>query len=324
MSYRSLFSPVHVNGLTYQDGGMRQHNNPVNLALWESRVVWPHVDQPDVVVSLGTGTEIATSPKASEFRHIFKDGFIPRLYRSFKSSLDGQLAWNDLWNRLSERSRQDYFRLNIPCPGSESSPDDVGAMDNLSQRVKVSPSGPSERREVLSALLVSCFFFELSEPPQYENGVYYCVGSIRARISGHGLLRAVFRLHGKYLEFYKDNESLGCFLDERDICDMCHCYRRRIRFIIRRLEESFTLCLKWDGTSMRKLSAFPQALDWFIGQQRLESHFGNSNHGAPGSVRCTLCTASDRREVRSVGKGQKRLRSPTSPKLKHKKASRLV
>ena len=93
----SLFKPAGIQGVgTFQDGGLK-HNNPVDLALWESKQIWPPNTAPDVVLSLGTGTEdCLKSLKAPHFRHVLNDGFIPRLCRSFMSSLDGQRAWQDL------------------------------------------------------------------------------------------------------------------------------------------------------------------------------------------------------------------------------------
>jgi len=86
-----MFRPAYIAAVgAFQDGGLK-HNNPVNLALWESRRIWPEGSSPDVVLSLGTGTyQQSTSPDAPHFRHILNDGFIPRLCRSFMSTLNGE------------------------------------------------------------------------------------------------------------------------------------------------------------------------------------------------------------------------------------------
>jgi hypothetical protein len=51
-----LFPPIRITGLgPFWDGAMSRYNNLINLALWESRRLWPVIKNPDVVVSIGTG-----------------------------------------------------------------------------------------------------------------------------------------------------------------------------------------------------------------------------------------------------------------------------
>jgi hypothetical protein len=63
-----LVKPAYISVIgTFQDGGLK-HNNPVNLALWECLHIWPSVVKPDLLVSLGTGTDREIqSPSASHF-----------------------------------------------------------------------------------------------------------------------------------------------------------------------------------------------------------------------------------------------------------------
>ena len=78
----------------FQDGGLR-HNNPINLTLWESRYIWPAIEKPDIVLSLGTGVEKESLfPRAPNFRNLIQDEFISRLTSSFISLLTGQGPWN--------------------------------------------------------------------------------------------------------------------------------------------------------------------------------------------------------------------------------------
>ena len=98
----------------FQDGGLK-FNNPINPALWESIQICSSVDKPDLVVSLGTGTqEIASHSHALSSQGQFHDSFVPQLWRSFMSSLNGQLPWTELLNRLDITDHQKYMRLNVP------------------------------------------------------------------------------------------------------------------------------------------------------------------------------------------------------------------
>lgn len=73
-----LFSSVEVPGVgNLQAGGMKCHNNPVNVALSEAKNLWPIISDPDVVVSLGTGLEtVNQSFKTSSFHNFLMDGWI--------------------------------------------------------------------------------------------------------------------------------------------------------------------------------------------------------------------------------------------------------
>jgi len=63
--------------------------------------------------------------KASHFRHVFNDDFIPRLCRSFMFSLDDERVWRELRNRLNDNAKIDYFRFNISINEDEIRIDDI-------------------------------------------------------------------------------------------------------------------------------------------------------------------------------------------------------
>lgn len=232
-----LFRPAQISSVgTFQDGGLK-HNNPINLALWESRHIWPAVDKPDIVVSLGTGTEKdSLSLCAPSFRNVFQDGFLQRLRRFFVSSLQGQRAWTELWNNLDDRSREDYFRLNIFFPGEEPAMDDINRMNELRECVYLQPNSEYDPQRTTFALLVSTFFFELNGIPVYQTGRYYCSGIIRCRLKGSVICQALNRIHQATLTFMTDNEILGYFEASQDLCDICSRYKKMwiLLYVIRR------------------------------------------------------------------------------------------
>ena len=77
-----------------QDGGVGKHNNPVDPAHWENQVLWDV--EPDLMVSVGTGyARQPNSPKVPRTRHGLRDGYIPRLFRSFMALLSGENNWID-------------------------------------------------------------------------------------------------------------------------------------------------------------------------------------------------------------------------------------
>ncbi len=286
----SLFKPTHIRGIgTFQDGGLK-HNNPVNLALWKSHQIWPSVVQPDIVVSLGTGTEKdCTSPRAPNFRHVLRDGFIPRLYRSFLSSLDGEGTWRELMNRLDERSRGDYFRLNISFSDQEPAIDDIDCMNDLRASVHLRPRMFQDIKSIASALLASTFFFELITIPLFGSCMFHCQGIIRCRLQDNVIIQALARIHSSNLSFVTDFGTLGLLNPKEDVCHLCHRYCKQVDFYIRHPSDSIVVYLQSDPHKRRKLGGFPQTMDWFVRQQNLDAVFGTANHGAPGKLDCRAC-----------------------------------
>ena len=149
-----------------------------------------------------------SSPKAPKFRHVFNDGFIPRLFRSLMSSLDSERTWRDLSNRLDDSSKADYFRLNVLFRGDEPRLDDVHCMDDLRRSVQLQPDGPKDTASIAFALLVASFYFELDTLPALEANRYYCRGFLRCRNNSRAVLNSLAKIHSN-LEFVTDFESLG-------------------------------------------------------------------------------------------------------------------
>jgi len=316
-----LVRPAYIPAIgTFQDGGLK-HNNPVNLALWESRQIWPSVTRPDLVVSLGTGTGRAVkSPSAPNFRHVFKDGFVPRLYRSFMSSLDGQSVWRDFINGLDERSREDYFRFNICFPDEEPALDNTDSMDALRESVHLQTKSIQDCADTASALLISSFFFELAVLPQFDSGLYRCRGTIRCRLRGAVMIRSLIKLHPSHLEFVTDTETLAPFSGDSDVCGLCHRYCKQVEFYVRHPNDIMTISLQIGLGKRRKIGGFPQSMSWFVRQQNLDALFGTSDHGNLGGLSCQRCisgqsVAANKTAKRRVGQRE----SLSSNKLKRRR-----
>jgi hypothetical protein len=273
---------------SFQDGGLK-HNNPVYLALWESDQIWTSHAARDVVLSLGTGTDCdPTSPVAPSFRHFLVDGFIPRLYRSSMSSLDGEVTWKHLQNSLDEKSKSDYFRLNVHLQGQPVM-DDTACMDGLRELVRAFHS-LEDYGNIAAALLVSSFYFELTALPRLEGGLYKCNGTIRCRGHANAVVESLLNLYFGPLEFATDSRLLGSLDPKSDFCQRCNRYGKRVSFYVQHLSETFTLFLAAEDVGKRrKLSGFPQSMEWFIQQQHLRATFGAADYGCPGRLRCADC-----------------------------------
>ena len=261
-----------------QDGGLA-HNNPASLAEWECRQIWPQHQKPDIVVSLGTGiSERPGSQDESQLHSFLLNGFVPRLWRSFMSSLDGQRAWADLLNRLDEKARADYFRLNVSLPGKEVAIDDIDSMEKLRFSVRQQPQ--SLCSDVSAALLVSSFFFELTKAPEFHSGSYRCEGLIRCRLSADVIFQALLNSGQPSWVFMMDSELLGHYTPMLDRCQYCSRYRKLVTFCVRHPSDHLNINMQNPRLQRRKISGMPETLEWFVSQQHLRSDFGNPFHGA--------------------------------------------
>jgi hypothetical protein len=83
---------------------------------------------------------------------VIKDWSIPRLFHFLMSKTDTRKAWQELWNSLDEKSRQDYFRFNAFFSGPEPALDNTDCMDDLSRSVPLQWAEGWKR--ALSAFLI--------------------------------------------------------------------------------------------------------------------------------------------------------------------------
>lgn len=261
------FKPKCLPGLgTFQDGGLR-HNNPVNIALWESGVIWPETNL-DILLSMGTGSSV-TSKKPS------RNGFIPRLVRSFLSSMDGEDTWQQLCNRLPREVKDKYFRFNVKFNGSEPAIalDSVDKMQELEQRGRTEIN-LGKKIDAAESLIAKQFYFELEALPIYRGGRYQCAGRIFCRFSGARQLALLTRLSQNSAHFLLGERPMtGVQLDGDTYCKI---FQPKVEFSVEGLEEEVTIFLRSGSTKL--ISGFPTSIAFLIRCQGLDAAFGVSNH----------------------------------------------
>ena len=277
----------------------------MDLALWESRRIWPQIERPDVVISLGTGTEQSLGvPEAPNARHLLQDGFIPRLYRSFLSSLDGERIWQEFVNGLEEIARRSYFRLNVTLPTRSLAIDDTRCMDDLRDAVYISPTLDNDIESAATALLVSMFYFQLSSIPTDYRRMSLCVGFIKCRMQGPAVVESLYKLHQtSSMVFTADcHQRLGEIGNE-NFCNGCGFYSQGVSFHVKHPSENLCLYLEIDHKPI-KISGFPQNMQWFVDQQHLDSTFGSDCHkivNDDAGCRCNATVVRRKKRKRSNG-----------------------
>ena len=289
--------------------------------MWKSCQIWPSVTRPDLVVSLRTGTERAVkSPSAPNFQHVFKDEFVPQLYRSFMSSLNDQSVWRDFINRLDERSWEDYFCFNICFPDEEPALDNTNLMNALQESVHLQTKSIQNCADTASALLILLFFFELAVLSQFDSSLYRCRGTIRCQLRGAVMIRSLIKLHSLHLKFVTDTETLASFSEDLNVCGLCHWYCKQVEFYVRHPNDIMTISLQIGLGKRRKIDGFPQSMSWFVRQQNLDALFGTSDHDNLNDLSCQRCisgqsVAANKTAKRRVGQRE----SLFSNKLKRRR-----
>ena len=218
------------------------------------------------------------------------NGFVPRLWRSFMSSIDGQRVWRDFYNRFDARTRADNFRLNVYLPFEEPGIDDISRMDELRSSVHSQTKHNRECPEVVIALLISSFYFELLGTPTYSSGKYTCNGVIRSRLSGSVCISVSERLLQPEWSFVMNTIILGRFEKADDLCPQCRRYSKKVRFTVRDLNETITIYMRsQDHDQKRKISGFPRTVAWFLSEQYLGWVFGTPYQDADEHHSCIAC-----------------------------------
>ena len=288
---------------------MSGHNNPVRIALSERLRNDPSLLTPDVVVSLGTGAQkTSASPRATDFRHVILDGYVPRLWRSYMSSFNGQKTWEELMNSVDERKREDFFRLNTILPSNEPAIDNVDRMDELRESVHI----PQMYRDCKMTLYA--FYFELASCERVREGQYRCHGTIRCRLPGMSIIKLLTRINISNLTFTTGVETLGHYEDRLDLCALCHRYQKKVDFLVRHPTELVTIYCESIKQGRRKISAFPQTIRWFENHKHLDAPFGTAFHRDSRNRSCKVCVPGLGLK-RQIFDGQQRSKFYKKPRL---------
>jgi patatin-like phospholipase/acyl hydrolase len=163
---------------SYIDGAVF-HNNPIEVAEKERKLLWPELQDsyPDIVLSLGTAT--SPSLKRAESVQIAQRGMVNHaaaLLRIAKNHLATSIECDRIWEKyldnLPRNIKQSRFvRINPELAGEIPSLDDVKAMPELQKNVRNRLKHDSMIRSLAFQLLATSFYFEHLGPIAEKEGV---------------------------------------------------------------------------------------------------------------------------------------------------------
>jgi hypothetical protein len=171
--FKSFFNPAA--GVKCRDGGIRD-NNPVQIAVNESRAVWDDKSSFDVVLSVGAGTVASGSPPSTPSTVSLLPEWVVEFFMSLMQQLNGEEAWDRFHKAADLKLRLRSRRLNVRFTGSKEpgldAVDQIDRMlDEASKHHFITPDHPDDAvaiiphvsngiSEVALRLRASLFFFE--------------------------------------------------------------------------------------------------------------------------------------------------------------------
>ncbi|KAK3672622.1 hypothetical protein LTR78_007434 [Recurvomyces mirabilis] len=273
-----FFRPKAIENVgTFQDGGL-QHNNPLNLALWELRHLWPDRSTPDFALSIGTGySESLLSRACVGTQSPVRDRFIARLFKTFMKSLDGEKMWKEFHNSLPDYAKQRYHRINIAVEGSEPAIDDIASMHNLKRQALAFLERDNNLQAALDAMISSLFYFELEDVPEQCETGYVCDGHIYCRLAlpPNGRRWLFTQLTKTSSFFIILGQPIACV--DRTSKNLPS-FRRRVRFTIGSLDENIGITLRGITDSPTAISGMPKTAKQLVEMQGLTADFGCLDH----------------------------------------------
>lgn len=257
---------------TLQDHGALE-NDPVLSAMTEVAKLYPHLEEPDFIVSLGTGelTEADHAQDGDELKQDWGNGGLLRLVR---------LAWEksrDKKNRQIFHSNPRYLRLDAKLDGPEPRLDSLDSMDALESQVLEDESLAERSEEFAKRAVASLFYFELAQRTDCLDGKYEGQGYILCKLCPS---HTAFEPLMNYLDragagFYLNNDRITCRFKNRACFDSDGRFRLLVEL---RVAETFSITLKQGDGTVFHISASPLSVQRLETLQGLNAFFGRPNH----------------------------------------------
>ncbi|KAI9772432.1 MAG: hypothetical protein M1840_000635 [Geoglossum simile] len=266
-----FFPPKHISGVgTFQDPGPLE-NDPLISALSEVAAMFPFIEEPDFVVSLGTGAPRKNDPSMSGPRNVWKDGAFPRLCRMYWEKI------RDRKVRQVFRTHPRYHRLDIEFDGPEPRLDDTGSMPKLKSKVQTDRSLSKIIDNIARCVIASLFYFELDSIPERSNGEYIGTGYILCslRYNNPAFRVLLDRLSSSNARFYLNGYLVPGIVGDPSSIGRDGNFRKWLEL---RVINKFTISLKQDESEPCNISGSPFLIDKLVLAQGLNAFFGRADH----------------------------------------------
>ena len=191
----------------YTDGAI-YHNNPIQIADKERKLIWPELENnsPDIIVSVGTSynptarssaenTLSPLSPRLGVFSH--GKSLMKIAMDHIASGLDSEKTWSSYMNVLHPPSNQRarYVRINPQLKENPPRLDEVERLPYIQDVVREISSTDVSIQNVALRLIASSFYFEKHQAVDFASDGSVHIKGLFPKGPWYIMLRAVYRTH---------------------------------------------------------------------------------------------------------------------------------
>jgi hypothetical protein len=233
--------------------------------------MFPLIEEPDFVLSLGTGEPTSSNDISTDIpRGIWKNGAFPRLCRLFWEKM------RDKKVRQAYHSHPRYHRLNVKFDGEEPQLDDVMSIPALKSKVTGDDSISDGVDHIARCIIASLFYFELDSKPESSDGKYIGSGRILCSLRSHDpSFKELFdQLSSISAQFYFDQHVIAAVKD-------LSCFDKDGNFRIQvelNTVDRFTVSLQANSSEPYNISGSPFSVRRLIQAQAFDASFGRPDH----------------------------------------------
>ncbi|EUC27395.1 hypothetical protein COCCADRAFT_111821 [Bipolaris zeicola 26-R-13] len=281
-----FFKPTTIKGYgDQQDAGLLR-NNPIFMALSEAETLFPFTEEPDFVVSLGTGgprpdtDDLCTSGS----RSLLKDGWISRVARGSLATMAGGRDWKALVSFGRPKSSGKYHRLDIKFDGPEPRLDAVSDMISLQSSALHDTLLSPVLDNIAECVVASLFYLKPHTRLRYRGRQYIGSGWIKCKLRhGEPALEVLLsRLHtagARLLIGNRNSPELHdkCIAEIDDHFNLDETGDFCINLELD-VQSSFSIFLQKGSNAPRHISGSPFSMERLVQAEGLEAYFGRADH----------------------------------------------
>ena len=276
-----FYPPKYIEGVgTFQDAGALE-NDPLLWALSEASAMFPLAEEPDFVISLGTGEPGPNNyqTSTSDCRKLRGNGMILRTRDLIMERMRDK-AVRRAYKIVKTASKvlHRIHRLNVDFDAEEPRLDDTESIPKLKQAVETDPALAPKIDVIARCMVSSLFYFELDTLPERANGKWLVTGHILCTIrrSDVAFGPLMSKLHHQSARFFINDWPIPGAVIDPSFYDEQGNFQKRIEL---ETFERFSVSLKEAGSDACNISGSPFTLDKLIAAQHLDAPFGTADHG---------------------------------------------